>query len=71
LANAQAKISSIRIYKPWTDSSIAAMAMNQGKVALAHFPGLLHNFSECSVEHDFLGMVAVKVDLHIRSPGFP
>jgi hypothetical protein len=71
LANAQTKISSVRIYKPWTDSSIAAMAMNQGKLALAHFPGLLHNFSECPVEHDFTGMVAVKIDLQIRSPGSP
>jgi hypothetical protein len=69
LANAQTKISSICIYKPRTDSSIAAMAMNQGKLALPHFPSLLHNLSECSVEHDFTGMVAVKVDLHIRSPG--
>jgi len=69
LANAQTKISSIRIYKPWTDSSIAAMAMNQGKLALPHFPSLLHNLSERPVEHDFTGMVAVKVDLHIRSPG--
>jgi hypothetical protein len=69
LANAQAKVSSIRIHKPWTYSSIAAVAMNQGKLALAHLPGLLHNFSERPVEHDFTRVVAVKVEFHNRSPG--
>ena len=45
------------------------MAMNQGKFVLAHLPGLLHNSSERAVEDDFSGMVAVKVDFHILSPG--
>ncbi len=67
LSNAKAKITGVRIHKPGTDSSIASVAMNQCEFVFAHLPSLLQDLGERSVEHDFSGMIAVKVNLHHTS----
>src|SRR5271163_2534117 len=40
------------------------MTVNQRQVTLPHLPSLLQNLAKNSVEYDFSGMVAVKVDFH-------
>jgi hypothetical protein len=67
LSNTKAKITSVRIHKPGTDSAITSVAMNQCQLVFAHLPSLLQYLGERPVEHDFSGMIAVKVNLH-RSP---
>ena len=69
LSNTEAKITGVRIHKPWTDSSIASVTMNQDKFAFAHLPSLLQDLGECPVEHDFSRMIAVKINLHPLRPG--
>lgn len=69
LSNTEAKITGVRIHKPWTDSSIASVTMNQSKFVFAHLPSLLQDLGECPVEHDFSRMIAVKINLHPLRPG--
>lgn len=68
LSNAKAKITGVRIHKPRADSSIASVPMDQYELVFTHFPGLLQDLGEHSVENDLSGMVAVKVDLHHLPP---
>ena len=42
------------------------MAVNQRQLTLPHLPSLSQNLAKNSVEYDFSGMVAVKVDFHFR-----
>jgi len=44
------------------------MAVNQRQVTFPHLPGLLQNLAKNSVEYNFSGMVAVKVDFHLFPP---
>ena len=69
LTNTKAKIAGVRIHKSGTDATIASVAMNQCELVFAHLPGLLQDLGECSVENDFSGMIAVKVNLHPLHPG--
>jgi hypothetical protein len=71
LSDAQTKITCVRIYKARADPAVAAMAVDQDKFILAHFPGLLHNTGECPVKHDFSRMVAMKIDFHALSRSAP
>lgn len=69
MSNTKAKVSSVRIHKPRTDSTIASVAVNQGELIFAHLPGLLQDLGERTVEHDFRRMIAMKVNLHRSAPG--
>ena len=69
LSNTKAKITGVRIHKARSDSTIASVTVNQCEFLLPHFPGLLQDLGECPVEHDFRGMIAMKVNLHPSSPG--
>jgi hypothetical protein len=44
----------------------AAVTMDQPKLALAHFPALLHDRDEQPVPHDLGRAITVEVDLHLR-----
>ena len=68
LSNTEAKITGVRIHKPWTDSSIASVTMNQGKFVFAHLPSLLQDLGESPVEYDLSRMIAVKINLHPFGP---
>src|ERR1700730_14172246 len=47
--NTEAKVTGVCIHKTRSNSSIAAMTMNQCQFVLPHLPSLLHNFAKSSV----------------------
>jgi hypothetical protein len=69
LSNTKAKITGVRIHKARTDPTIASVTVNQCEILFPHLPGLLQDLGECPVEHDFRGMIAMKVNFHPSSPG--
>ena len=69
LSNTKAKITGVRVNKPWTDSTIASMTVNHREFLFPHLPSLLQDLRERTVEDDFKGVIAMKVNLHPSSPG--
>ena len=68
-SNTESKVTGVGVHKSRCDAAITTMAVNQRQVTLPHLPSLLQNLSKNSVEYDFSGMVAVKVDFHFSPPG--
>jgi hypothetical protein len=64
------KVTSVRIHKARTVSSIPTMTMNQRQLVFTHLSSLLDNHGKSSIEYDFIRMVAVKVNLHLQPLGF-
>ena len=71
LPNTKTEVTGVCIHKTRSDASIAAMTMNQCQFVFTHLPGLLHNFPESSVQHDFGRMIPVKVNFHLLAPKSP
>jgi hypothetical protein len=69
--NTKTKVTGVRIHKTRSNSSIAAMTMNQCQFVFTHLPSLLYNFAESSVEHDFRWMISVKINFHLFIPDSP
>jgi len=63
-SNTESKVTGVGVHKSGCDATITTMAVNQRQVTLPHLPSLLQNLAKNSVEYDFSGMVAVKVDFH-------
>src|ERR1700722_15150571 len=66
--NTESKVTGVGVHKSGCDATITTMAVNQCQVTLPHLPSLLQNLAKNSVEYDFSGMVAVKVDFHFIPP---
>ena len=67
-SNTESKVTGVGVHKSGCDATITTMAVNQRQVTLPHLPSLLQNLAKNSVEYDFSGMVAVKVDFHFFPP---
>ena len=67
-ANAESKVSGVRVHETQCNATIATMAVNQRQFSFTHLPSLSQNLAQSSVEHDLSGMVAVKVDFHLSLP---
>ena len=67
-SNTESKVAGIGVHESRCDTAITPMAVNQRQFTFPHLPGLLQNRAKNSVEYDFSGMVAVKVDFHLFLP---
>lgn len=67
-SNTESKVTGVGVHKSGCDATITTMAVNQRQLTFPHLPSLLQNLAKNSVEYDFSGMVAVKVDFHFFPP---
>src|SRR6202040_4387204 len=64
----ESKVTGVGVHKSGCDATITTMAVKSASADSHPFPSLLQNLAKNSVEYDFSGMVAVKVDFHFIPP---
>ena len=67
-SNTESKVTGVGVHKSGCDATITTMAVKSASADSHPFPSLLQNLAKNSVEYDFSGMEAVKVDFHFSPP---